>query len=729
MDPMSQTSNDDADTITEDAGPLAAATRALDSASGEVDPQRAARVRQICDKIRKAETYHGPAFKRIDDDIKFAANLKGAQWSGDEDKYVANLTLRHIQDRTAALYAKNPRVRAKRKERLDFAIWDEKAETFQAAFMNMQTFMAQAQQNQAATGMPPPPMPPELVAFAQDIMQGKQKRDMIDRIGRTLTILYHHYLDEPQPRFKRHMKSAVKRAITCGISWVKLSYQRAYDKNPGVIDQINDITLQISRIEALNEDVADGEIEDGSPQLEELKQSLASLQSQATVLVNEGLVHTFPRHDRVIMDPMTEQIGGFVGTKWMAHKFLLTEDQVEAIYGVDISEGSGYSRYTMAGGVATAEAASGVDGAQCMACVYEYYDKPSGTFSVVCEGYSDYLKEPSAPPILVKRFFPFFPIMFNELENPRGEIYPPSDVRLIEHQQREHNRSREALRQHRIASQPFYLSTQGQLDEEDKTKIGNRVPHAVHEIKGMPPGTKAEDIIQPMKTVPIDPNLYEVGPIFQDIERTTGQQQANFGGTSDASATEASISEGSRLSTLSSANDDLEEALTEMARAGGETLLLEADPQTVQKIVGVGAMWPQMSRQDFADDVYLEVIAGSNGRPNRAQEIANIERLAPVIVQTPGFNPNWLARKLAMAMDPEVDLAEALLDGAPSMIAQNAASKTAAMAPGSSTQSAPNTPAAAGAPAAQGDHGGNNASAPAPHAPGPQPAYPAAGHA
>ena len=43
---------------------------------------------------------------------------------------------------------------------------------------------------------------------------------------------------------------------------------------------------------------------------------------------------------------------------------------------------------------------------------------------------------------------------------------------------------------------------------------------------------------------------------------------------------------------------------------------------SVQKIVGIGAVWPELSREEIANEVLLEIEAGSMGRPNQAQEIA-----------------------------------------------------------------------------------------------------------
>ena len=41
-----------------------------------------------------------------------------------------------------------------------------------------------------------------------------------------------------------------------------------------------------------------------------------------------------------------------------------------------------------------------------------------------------------------------------------------------------------------------------------------------------------------------------------------------------------------------------------------------------------------------------EIEAGSTGKPNRAAELANIERIMPFLLQIPGIDPKWLAKEL-----------------------------------------------------------------------------------
>src|SRR3546814_4156931 len=90
--------------------------------------------------------------------------------------------------------------------------------------------------------------------------------------------------------------------------------------------------------------------------------------------------------------------------------------------------------------------------------------------------------------------------------------------------------------------------------------------------------------------------------------------EANLGGAAGATATESSIAEGSRISSLESNTDDLDELLTTLARATGQLMLMELSVEKVIEIVGPGAAWPNLDREAIVSEIFLEIEAGSSGR-------------------------------------------------------------------------------------------------------------------
>lgn len=622
---------------------------------------RAALVSKWCDTVLEAkEHWEKEAFERIREDMDF---VFGKQWPNEDpyeedSKYVANVSLRHIQQRVAALYAKNPKAVARVRKRMDYQVWDG----------SMQSLMMATQA--AAIGDPLTGMPnPQAQAVVMDFMQAAEQQRQMRKIAETLELLYDYNLDEqPQP-FKSSMKQAVRRALVCGVAYIKLGYQRVLQAKPEVVAQIADLTQKLSLVERLSADIADGELDETQAEAEQLRLVIQDLQMQQDQVVREGLLFDYPSATALVPDKGVKNLRHFIGARWVAQEYLLPPEKVQEIYGIDV--GRSFHAYKTARERLPIRYDDSDEADDGLACVWEIWNLDDQMVYVVCDGYPDFLQEPAAPEVWTERFWPWFTIMFNDTVH-EEKVYPPSDVRLISHQQREINRARQGLREHRVANRPKTAVAAGSLDDEDKAKLQSHPPNAVLELNGLAPGGKVEDLLQPVKLPGIDPNLYETNGAFEDILRTVGAQEANLGGTAGATATESSIAESSRASAQQSNIDDLDDVLTEIARAAGQILLSQVSQDTVMQVVGRGAVWPHLSRAEIAKEIFLEIEAGSAGRPNQAQEVANLERLMPILIQIPGLNPEFMAREILRRLDDRLNLDEAFAAGMPSIIAMNA---------------------------------------------------------
>ena len=653
-------------------------------------PELTALVKQIIGDIKAREKHFDKQFKRMKSDMEFAK--RGADKGWGEDNYVVNLAQRHVQQRVASLYAKNPTAVAKRRKTVDYKVWDGKATSLQQAqqiiaMLQSPDAIAMGMQNPMAAMAMMPQLEQAMMLIA-DVQEAQQRIMMLNKLGQTMECLFRYYINEDVPTFKLQAKQLVRRVVTTGIGYVKLGFQRIMGRSTAMQTQIADFRSQVAHAERLSQELAEKKLEPDSAEVEELKLAMQALQAKKDVLIREGLVFDFPRATAIIPDLDTMSIKGWIGTRRVAQKFLFSPAKVREIYGVDVKEE--YTGYNKNGAVAK----KGKD----FCLVYEDYDKDSGLMYTVCDGYCDFLEEPAAPPVELEQFFPFFPLSFNDLED-EDDIFPPSDISLIRHACMETNRGREGLRQHRRANQPKYAVVKGRLDDADKDTLANAVAHQVLEFNAMNPGDKIGDIVQKFEHAGIDPALYDVGPQMDDILRAVGSQEANLGPTSGATATESSIAEGSRLSSQASAIDDLDDMLSLLARAASQVMLAELNQETVNKIAGPGAVWPSMSEEEIADELWLEIAAGSSGRPNKAMELQNLQTITPMLIQVPGISPNWLAKQFITRLDDHVDLDEALLDGMPSITAMNGMQQATANA--------------GGAPEEQGGEGSSNAPKPA----------------
>lgn len=666
-----------------------------------------AHVKYWLDEIKRSEKHFESAFKRMREDMDFAYKHGiGAQWPGQssgDDRYIANFIQRHVQSRVSSLYAKNPKAIYQRRQRLDFALWDGTPESIEEALMQLEMYASQGLN-----------APYEVLALLQDIQQGLSTRQMLDRLGRTLEILFNYSVQEQQPSFKQQMKQMIRRVQTCGIAYVRPGYQRTDSRTPDSQARVADIRTRIYHLQQLQQDFFDGEILQDSPEVQDLRVTLQELEKEGDLLLREGLTFDFPRATSIIFDRRTTQIVGWVGTGWVAEKWVLPPKEIQSLWGKDIGQNYKKYEYSAIDNQPRAMVFGRDDEAKKgLACVYKVYDKKSGTAFVVCDGYQGYVSPPGTPEVKVEQFFPIYPLAFNQIEH-ENEVYPPSDVRLLMHQQKEYNRSKEALRQHRIANRPLYVTPNGALEEEDARSLASYASHEVIELNGLKEGQAAQQLLQPVQKVPIDPNVYETNQIFTDVTRVVGAQEANLGGTSGASATETSIAESSRMSTLSSNVDDLDDLLTDLARAGGQIMLRNMPVELVKEIAGPGAVWPQLTSEQLVKEVWLEIEAGSSGRPNRAQELADFERVAPFMLQIPGVRPSWLGKYLLRILDSRIEFDEAISSGLPSITSINRMAQVGTGDP----MTDPNQQAIAGA---------DNAPQPEQTAPGPQPAFPSSG--
>src|SRR5215471_7903718 len=198
-------------------------------------------------RIMRARQHWKPSFERMRKSMDFTL---GKQWPNsmgmDDDRYICNIALRHVQNRTAAIYASNPTITARRRERMVNVIWDGSLQSLAIAQNNMQ--MAQM------LGQPPDPTSQATIDDAQRV---HAYNTMLDRVANTLRLLYDYNIDEQAHPFKTMMKLATRRAIICGVSYVKLGFQRAMRMRPDIEARIADMSEQLATIERLSADLAD----------------------------------------------------------------------------------------------------------------------------------------------------------------------------------------------------------------------------------------------------------------------------------------------------------------------------------------------------------------------------------------------------------------------------------------------------------------------------------------
>jgi hypothetical protein len=636
------------------------------------DKARKAFALQTIEDVKAWKKHWKYAFDRMRQDQGFA---RGRQWSDDEPdisdddrEYQANITLRHVKSKTDEIYAKNPSFVYRRREKRMTKFWDGTPQSLQIALST--------------------PTDQKSQIIIQEAMGLEQYNLSMDNVGHTMRLALEYFISEQQFNFKRMMKKQVRRALTVGVAYTRLDFQRIMRPDPDVERQIADSRSMLDGIERISEDLADGEVNKDEPEAARLRLLIQNLEQRPQLVLREGLAFDYPSSTSIIPDTGLSFLGEFAGCDAVAQEFMLHPDRIKEIYGVDVSKH--FTPYRVDKKSRSEEPITARHSARKddLACVWEVWNKRDGMVYTVCDGFEDFLMEPAEPDVQTDHFYPWYPLAFNWCEDDE-DPFPPSDVRLMSDQQMEINRSGEGRRQHRIAARPGYVAAGGMMSDKDVKKLRSRVAHTIVELSGLQPGQDVREYLQSMPTSPIDPQLYETSQAFTDILRSVGSQEANLGGTSGATATESSIAEGSRRVTATSDTDEIDDHLTAIAHAAGQIMLHEMNEEAIKEIVGPMAVWPDQDRDQISRDLLLEVEAGSSGRPNQALEMQKIERLYPLLFQIPGIATAPLAKLALQNLAPNLRMEDVVDVGGMSIMAINGAAQANANGGGANNAQRP----------------------------------------
>ena len=628
----------------------------------DIPPSEEATIKLWRKRIKDAKVHFEPDFKRMRENMEFAANI---QWAGQEsvddasDRYIANFITNHINSKVASLYAKDPKCQAKVRDRLNFALWDGSVEQMQGATMAL----AQAQMTGMVT-----PQAMQAQGILQDIQQGKQWEAMCKKVGKTLEILYGYQCDTQAPSFKYQMKQLVRRVVTTGVGYVRLNFVRNADHVLSSSLTDDSLAYRVKRAKAILSGIKDDKIQENDPRVEQLRllfeSVTSSIQQGDMTNVEERLEFDFPSSTSIIVDPRCKSLKGFIGAEWIAQQFIMSLDAANSYFGLTgenmVTTGGEFVQYADDAIELPRPSQDGKPedvNKTPMGCFWEVFDLTTKTHFFICDGWRWYVQAPKPVDPSINRFWPIFSLSFNDIECEPGQkvhVYPPSDVQLLKPMQKERNRSRQELREHRVGNRPFHWTMKGWMSEKDRESLSNHETHQLIEMEGQPVNGDMGNSIGHWNGTPIDQALYSTAPLDDDSRMAVGsnqvQQQMPI---RHVAATPAVIQEQARISGVSSNVDDLDDLLSEIAQAAGEMMLREFSPQTVQRIVGKGAAWPDQQREDFLNELFLDIVAASSGRPNKAVDVQNAMQLGPLMLQA-GANPIAMIEYYAKVLDSNI---------------------------------------------------------------------------
>lgn len=624
-----------------------------------------------------------PVFDRMREEQRFAA---GKQWvggymprTGMKEAYVGDVIQQMINRQTASLYAKNPEPEAEIVERMNFELWDGNQDTIDAAQAVMQQaapIMAQAQQINAQrqqmmaqgtdpTTVPPePPAPPQAVTMAGDVLRdyhtGMAEKAILRKVADTATLLIKNQWNNQNPPLLVSGKKAVTRVLVSRVAYMKVLYRRDMESvitqsasDMELSDRIATLQGQLRTCEQDATEADDARNEEARLMKISLEKQIEELQAEQPppVIGDEGIIIDWLGSTAVLVDRGCTDLHEFVGARRIAHEMFMSVQDCEAKYKIDLRD-SGAKFYDNAEGSYQRSESEmhestekEVQAKNYKVCVWEIQDKRTGLVYTVVDGVKDFIKEPATNSPELSRFWNIIPIVFNcqEVEENLPEqdvtIFPRSQVRLAMPMQQDMNTAGEGLREHRVANRPTMVAVKAAFasvgGQNDCEKL--RAPRAAFDLillENLMEKQKISDLIQLLPVAPIDEKMYDVSASSQAMMLATGEQPSDIGAQRpDEKATGQNIAAQARATSIGSCIDDLDMVYSMLAQMCGEMLLKEMSGDQVKELVGRGATWPDVAREDFARDIFFAIKAGSTGRPNEQADLNNFKVIAPQLGQ------------------------------------------------------------------------------------------------
>ena len=450
------------------------------------------------------------------------------------------------------------------------------------------------------------------VSPAETVEPGQYKA--IRAFGKTLEIVLRRSV-VVDGKLKKRMKSTVRSVLTTGAGWIKATYQREYRKDPIIQGRIADTQDNIARIEMLMRKVKDNgdSASDHDAHRGELQQQLAALEQQVEVTFSEGMVYDRAlTEDIFVLDDSLRDFDTYLQARAISHRIWFRDDLYAETFGADPPDDATTYKQPK-----DDDGSSGSDKHDNWYAVFEIWDKVSQTVYTKCDGSTRWCRPPYQPQS-GERWYPFFGLAYNLVD---GQFEPLPDVMLLKELQDEYNTTRTNFAEHRKESLPGLVFRKGGgLTEDDVGRIINRKINEAIGVEG-DPGRPISDDLMEIRGSQIDPQVYDVSAIRNDMDLMAGLTDASRSNLTIAKTLgEAEIMKESMMSRTAERQDMNEDFMQEICQFSAEILIQELTEQQVMRIAGPGYTWPKMSKEDIFDMVRIDIRAGSTGKPNKQNE-------------------------------------------------------------------------------------------------------------
>jgi hypothetical protein len=544
--------------------------------------------------------------------------------------------------------------------------------------------------------------------------------EMLQTFGETVTLFVKQCLEDV--RFKRRAWAALASTYTVGISWVKITPQEDFKRDPVGTCRQDDQQDNIATYRHLQERFAAQEFDENSAEyhrMEDLQQTVAEYMKAE---LHEDLASNPPMQPQQVPDPLTglptvqpvpqdpretrlQQLESgqmdvawlpeptrFIGfnidqvapedlrwdwnitnlvdiyqARWIAHRVWMTSEEIGSKWGVPVEELKMLNRYDSKGekvtpGKSMDDPATNKDleatTKNDRCAVWEYHDKTTGRVLVWACGMERFLDD-YVPDATWRNWYPFFPLGFNLVD---GRLLPISDVQLQMHLQDEVNRLRTFAAEARKACFPRFAIKKGSMTPQEKKDFEDAAPFQVVELNA-PQDVK--DALMTLGGTNYHAELYDTTSAVHDMEVMSGISQVSVGAvTRDDShfATDTAVAAQQFGVQTDYRRTILESWINDICTALADMGVAIVPEENIKARVGQEAFWPLVGRAELLQMLRLNVRSGSTGRPDREEEVKFWE-MFPDLMMKLGLVPNgvYVAQQMFKAMGKNIDMNKAVM--------------------------------------------------------------------
>lgn len=495
----------------------------------------------------------------------------------------------------------------------------------------------------------------------------KETEDLAKTLELTISSLW------KRSTLKQNARKAVRSGLSTSVGWLKATMVADNPQGPQMQTEMNDLRDNIKRAEALRNDLygqygAEGSdaaavqrsVEEQNAEIARLNELEQSLQTKMEAAIRKYFAVDFLPAETVQVSTDVGSLSDYRDAGWVSNYIhvkkrdlksrfpRLTDDDVRAAkiyYQKAVNKGalapvSGTAdtpnreltpddadQYTSSSSSGGSEGDSPE-----FVRVIEQWDRHTGHVRTWVDGCKRWAVEPYQPPYPSTRFYPYFQVIFYEVD---GSRHPQSLSMRLHKLQDEYARSRSNFRLTRERSIPGVLVNGSQVAPTEASKLAGSVHQEIITLTLTDPTQPISAAFAQKPVGDYDPRIFDTQPILADMEKIAGVQEAlQSSTTTPKTATEANIQQTGFASRTTADRDTLEEMLSDMALYTAEQALTALSVRDVQRICGSGALWPSgMAIDDLLTMTEVSIVAGTTGKPKADQDKQVWGMILPQLIQ------------------------------------------------------------------------------------------------